>query len=45
MQPQQHGTCSALRRLSARFHVDLHPSKSGDILEGVREQLNGQVLR
>ncbi|MEW5315454.1 MAG: hypothetical protein WDW38_006881 [Sanguina aurantia] len=41
----QHGTCPALRRLSARFHVDLHPSKSDNILEGVREQLNGQVLR
>lgn len=36
---------ASLQRLQARFTVDLHPSKLAAPMEGVREHLDGLLLR
>jgi len=36
---------SCLHRCRARFNIDLHPSTSGDVLKGVREQLALLLVR
>lgn len=35
----------ALLQRVARLEVDLHPSRSCDALDGVREELNAQLLK
>jgi hypothetical protein len=35
----------ALSTVSARFTLHLHPSKTQDVMEGVREQLDMGLLR
>jgi hypothetical protein len=35
----------ALTTVTARFSLHLHPCKTQDVLEGVREQLNTGLLR
>jgi len=35
----------ALSTVTARFTLHLHPSKTQDVMEGVREQLNMGLLR
>ncbi len=45
---RRHGAAmepDALQKLRTELHVDLHPSKLGDVMMGVREQLNSQLLR
>lgn len=39
MEPQ------ALHRASVKFALDLHPSATGDVMEGIRDQLNSLLLR
>jgi hypothetical protein len=34
-----------LRGCWVKFGIDLHPSRSDDVLGGVKEQLNGLLLR
>ncbi len=34
-----------LRKLKARFQVDIHPSNTSNILEGVRSHMNALLLR
>lgn len=36
---------SCLHRSRARFAIDLHPSTSGNVLKGVREQLSLLLIR
>lgn len=36
-----HALCS----VTARFTLHLHPSKTNDVMEGVREQLNLGLMR
>ena len=35
----------ALHSAAVRFSLDLHPSATGDVMEGVRDQLNASLLR
>ena len=34
-----------LVRVSTKLTLDLHPSKTSDILQGVREQLNSMLIK
>jgi hypothetical protein len=34
-----------LRRVKAEFSLNLHPSTAGNVLDGVRQELNGLLLR
>ena len=36
---------AALQSAAARLVIDLHPSRADDFLSGVREHLNGSLLR
>mmetsp|Transcript_15171 Transcript_15171/g.20939 ORF Transcript_15171/g.20939 Transcript_15171/m.20939 type:complete len:242 (-) Transcript_15171:118-843(-) len=36
---------SSLLEMTARLSIDLHPSKSGDVYAGVRDQLNNMLMR
>lgn len=35
----------ALHAAAVQFSLDLHPSATGDVMEGVRDQLNSSLLR
>lgn len=35
----------ALHHAAIKFSLDLHPSATGDVMEGVRDQLNAVLLR
>lgn len=35
----------ALHAAAVKFSLDLHPSATGDVMEGVRDQLNTSLLR
>lgn len=35
----------ALHKAAIKFSLDLHPSATGDVMEGVRDQLNAVLLR
>lgn len=35
----------ALHSAAVKFSLDLHPSATGDVMEGVRDQLNASLLR
>ncbi len=43
--PPQQPDSTILKRIKARFAVELHPSKLENVTEGVREQLNASLLR
>ena len=43
--PPQQPDGTILKRIKARFAVELHPSKLENVTEGVREQLNASLLR
>lgn len=43
--PSSSGGGAPLQAAVAKFVVDLHPSKSGSLLEGVREYLSAMLLR
>jgi hypothetical protein len=36
---------TVLKKIKARFAVELHPSKLENVTEGVRQQLNASLLR
>ena len=35
----------ALHSAAVQFALDLHPSATGDVMQGVRDQLNASLLR
>ena len=35
----------ALHKAAIKFSLDLHPSATADVMEGVRDQLNAVLLR